>query len=334
MGTRQFAAALAFSSCVIGLPALAADTVNLAIPVVSLTVSPIYIADEMGYWKDQGLDMKMPLIPGVGVNNALAAGSVEFAYTSGPTMIRGNARDQKSVAIATTLNRMQLELVMSKTAADAAGVTAASPIEKKAQALKGRTIAVDSFNSVVHSFLRYVARKGNVDPDRDIKVMNAQGPVMLAGIKNGSIDGFTLSLPWPLIPVADGSAVRLASAVRGEFPELQPFAYVVIVARPDYCEKNVSICKRLVAGLDKAYAYIHSHPKESAEILKRRIPSDVNPEVFDQAYKLVAESTPRSPRVEEASLSKAQDYMIATGMMKEEERLRSVSSVIDNRYLP
>ena len=125
------------------LPARAADTVSLALPVVSLTVSPTYIADEMGYWKEQGLDMKFPYIAGVGSNNALFAGSVEFAYTSGPTMIRGNARDQKSVAIATTLNRVQLELVLSKTAAQAAGITADSPMERKAQALKGKKIAVD-----------------------------------------------------------------------------------------------------------------------------------------------------------------------------------------------
>jgi ABC-type nitrate/sulfonate/bicarbonate transport system substrate-binding protein len=333
MRTRASGAAFALAAVLCG-PTLAAETVNLALPVVSLTVAPTYIADEMGYWRDAGLDMKFPYIAGVGVNNALAAGSVEFAYTSGPTMIRGNAREQKAVAIATTLNRVQLELVMSKAAASAAGITADSPMEKKAQAMKGRTMGVDSINSVVHSFLRYIARKGGVDADREIKVTSLQGPVALAGIKNGSIDGFTMSLPWPLIPVVEGTAIRLASGPRGDFPELQPFAYITVVARPDYCPKNESICRRLVAGLGKSLAYLRDHPKESMEILKKRIPSDVDPAVLDESFKLVVASTPASPRVDEASLARAQDYMIATGMMKEEERLPSVVPLIDNKYLP
>ena len=332
MNKRALPAALSVVALA-ALPARAADTVSLALPVVSLTVAPTYIADDMGFWKELGLDMKFPYIAGVGSNNALAAGSVEFAYTSGPTMIRGNARDQKTVAIATTLNRVQLELVMSKAAAQAAGITADSPMEKKAQALKGKKIAVDSFNSVVHSFLRYIAKKGGVDADREITVTNAQGPVMLASLKNASIDGFTLSLPWPLIPVHDGSAIRLASGVRGDFPELQPFAYIAVVARPDYCDKNPSICERFVAGFAKVLPYMREHPKESMEILKKRIPSDMSPEVFEEAYELVRQSTPPTPRVEPASLAKAQDYMIATGMMKEEERLPSVDKVINNSFV-
>jgi ABC-type nitrate/sulfonate/bicarbonate transport system substrate-binding protein len=331
MHTRTFAAALAMVACA-WTPVRAADTVSIALPVVSLTVSPTYIADEMGYWKELGLDMKFPLISGVGSNNALAAGSVEFAYTSGPTMIRGNARDQKTIAIATTLNRVQLELVMSKAAAQASGITADSPIEKKAQALKGKKIAVDSFNSVVHAFLRYVARKGGVDPDREITVTNAQGPVMLASLKSGAIDGFTLSLPFPLIPVHDGTAIRLASGPRGDFPDLQPFAYVLIVARPDYCDKNPSICQRVVAGISKAFTYIHEHPKESMAILQKRIPSTMTPEVYAEAFELVRASTPRSPMVEEAAMTRAQDFMLNSGMMKPEEKFASLTALFTNKF--
>jgi len=332
MNTRTLAAAFILAAST-AAPALAADTVSIALPVVSLTVSPTYIADELGYWKDQGLDMKFPYIAGVGSNNALAAGSVEFAYTSGPTMIRGNSRDQKAVAIAATLNRVQLELVMSKTAAQAAGITEKSTIEQKAQALKGRTIAVDSINSVVHSFLRFVARKGGIDPDRDIKVTSSQGPVALAGIKSGAIDGFTMSLPWPLIPVHEGTAIRLVSGPRGDFPELQPFAYIVVVARPDYCDSHASICTRVVAGFTKALRYMREHPEESKAILQKRIPSDMSPEVFNEAYDLVRASTPDSAEVVPSSMAKAQDYMIATGMMKESERLPSLDAVFTNKYI-
>jgi ABC-type nitrate/sulfonate/bicarbonate transport system substrate-binding protein len=227
---------------------------------------------------------------------------------------------------------VQLELVMSKKAAEAAGITEKSPIEKKAQALRGKKIAVDSFNSVVHAFLRYVARKGGLDPDRDITVTNAQGPVMLASLKSGAIDGFTLSLPWPLIPVHEGNAIRLASGPRGDFPDLQPFAYIAVVARPDYCDQHVSICTRMVSGFAKALAYIRQHPKESMAILQKRIPSNMSPEVAQEAFDLVRASTPETPRVDPASMAKAQEFMLNSGMMKPDEKIADLSPLFTNKY--
>jgi len=329
---RCLGAALAIAGSVASGGFAAAQEVRLGIPVVSFTVSPIYIADELGYWTKSGLQVKFPLIPGVGVNNALAAGSIEFAYGSAPTMIRGNARDQKTVAIATALNRVQLELIMSKSAAAAAGITESSPIEKKAQAMRGRKMGVDSINSVVHSYLRYVARKGGVDPERDITVTSLQGPAGLAAIKNGSIDGFTMSLPWTLIPVHEGTAIRLVSSPRSDLPELEPFVYTVILARPGYCDRDESICRRLVAGLTQAYGYLHDHPRESLEIIRKRIPSTVDPQVFNEAFELMRASTPRTAHIDAAGFAKAQDYMVATGMMKQEERLPSIEAVYTNKF--
>ena len=326
-GAAAFALALAAASS-----AVAADKVVFSLPVMSLTVASINIADEMGYWKEAGLDIEFPLIPGIGSSNAVLAGSVDFTIAAGPTMIRANARGQKLLGIATTLDRVQQEIVLSKAAADAAGITANSPIEKKAAALKGRKIAVDSFNSVVHSYLRFVARKGGVDPDRDITVTNMQGPVMLASLKSGAIDGFTLSLPWTIVPVADGSAIKIASSPRGDFPELEPFTYTVVVAKPDTCEKKASVCERLVAGLGRAQTFMHDKPDRSIEILQKRI-KGIDPKVFAEAYELVRLSTPKSPRTEEAGMIKAQDYMVATGMMTAQEKVPSIKDLFTNKYV-
>jgi NitT/TauT family transport system substrate-binding protein len=332
MKTRQVAAALAFSSSVIGSPALAADAVVFALPVVSLTVASVNIADDQGYWKSAGLDIQFPVIAGVGAINAVLASSADFSIASGPTMIRANAREQKLIGIATTLDRVQQEIVISKAVADAAGVTAASPIEKKAQAMRGKKIAVDSINSVVHSYLRFVARKYGIDPEREITVTSTQGPVMLAGLKNASIDGFVLSLPWTIVAVRDGSAISVASSPRGDFKELEPFTYTVVVAKPDTCDKKPTVCQRLVDGLAKAQVYMHDKQKESIAILQKRI-SGIDPQIFAEAYELVRASTPKSVKIDPVGMTKAQDYMVATGMMKAEEKLKSLEAIYTNRFV-
>jgi ABC-type nitrate/sulfonate/bicarbonate transport system substrate-binding protein len=333
MNTRiGLGAALGLLAAVAPMRPSAAEDVSFSLPVVSLTVASIYVADDLGYWKSAGLNLTFPVIPGIGSTNAVLAGSIDFTISAGPTMIRANARGQKLVALATTLDRVQQEIVLSKSAAAASGITEASPLAQKAQALRGKRMAVDSFNSVVHSYLRYFARKGGVDPDRDITVTNAQGPVMLAGLKSGSIDGFVLSLPWTVIPVADGSAIKLVSSPRGDLPELEPFTYTVVVAKPDTCDKRPIVCEKLVAGLAKAQTYMREHPKESIAILQKHI-KGTDPAVFEQAYELMRASTPKTPRTEEAGMVKAQDYMVATGMMTAQEKLASLRDLFTNKYI-
>jgi ABC-type nitrate/sulfonate/bicarbonate transport system substrate-binding protein len=310
----------------------AAEDVSVALPAHSLTFSTNYIGDELGLWSKRGLTTKTTLIPGVGSANAVLAGSVDVTVVSGPTVIRAAARGQKLLIIATTLDRVQVELVLAKATAEAAGLGANASLQSRVGAMRGKKFAVESINSVVHATLRYVARKGGLDPERDIVVSAMQPPAMLAGLKSGAIDGFAMSLPWPLIPVQQGAAVRIASGLRGEFPELMPFAYTALVARPDFCDAKPSICERIVAGYGEAADYLHQKPKESIEILKKRLPA-MDPGVFAEAFELVRQSTPKSPRIEETGLARAQDFMLVTGMMTEGEKLASFKDIYTNKFV-
>ena len=76
--------------------------------------------------------------------NAVLAKSVEFSNSSAATVIRANARGQKVVALGTALDGLMQEIVLSTAAAKAAGVSETSPVEKKAQALRGKKISIDA----------------------------------------------------------------------------------------------------------------------------------------------------------------------------------------------
>ena len=71
---------------------------------VSLNFTPNYIADAMGFWKEQGLNVKITQLGGIQAMNAMLAGSVEFSNSSLATIIRANIRGQKVLAIGTALS--------------------------------------------------------------------------------------------------------------------------------------------------------------------------------------------------------------------------------------
>jgi NitT/TauT family transport system substrate-binding protein len=313
-------------------PALAQqEEASIALPAVSLNFTPNYIADANGYWKELGLNVKLTQLGGIQAMNAMLAGSVEFSNSSLATIIRANIRGQKVLAIGTALDGIMQELVLSTAAAKAAGVTETSPIAQKANALKGKKITVDSPNTLPHAMVRYVARKGGVDPERDMVFASMQPEAAVAALKGGSVDAIAGGMPQTVQAVRDGLGILLASGVRGDFPELLPVSNNMIVTKPETCEKRPALCEKLMAGYTKAAMFMHEHPKESVEILKKRM-QGMDEGVLVASFERILKWTPKSTKINEAVFPNSQDFMVAGGMLKAEEKLSSFKDIYSNKF--
>lgn len=308
------------------------ETASLAIPVLSLTFSPNYVAADKGFWRDQGLEVKFSSIPGVGATNAVLAGSVDFTNTAASAFMRALARGQKLVAIGNTLERVQIELVLSKTFLQGRAFDPQAPVEARAKALKGAKIAVDAPNSIVHGYIRYAAKKAGLDPDRDVTITPMAPPAMIAAMRTGQIDGLAMSRPWPSMMRQEGVGVTVLSSPQGDFPELNPFNYNLIVTRPGFCEAKPSVCRKLMAGFNKALGFMHENQAETLAILGKRF-DKTDPAMVKDAFDGVLAGTPRTAQVQEIGFTHAQDYMVNAGIMQADEVLKSFTGIYSNDYV-
>jgi ABC-type nitrate/sulfonate/bicarbonate transport system substrate-binding protein len=281
----------------------------------------------------------MPVIAGIGSMNAVLSKSADFSISSGLTIVRANIRGQKVVQIINTMDGLIVELVVRKALADAAGVTIESSIEKRAAVLKGKKIAVGGTpNALPHGYLRLFARKGGIDPEKDVQIAVMQPDAAHAALKAGQIDGFSETLPQPISAIKDGSGALLSSGIRygqggmGEFPELVPLALNGVMTRADFCAEKDSVCARFVAGIADAMKFIHDNPKESLEILHKAIPG-MEPAVFEEAFKLTVQWMPLKGVSDEDRFIKAQEVMLTAGMIKAEEKLNSFRDLYTNKYV-
>ncbi|HKA32442.1 MAG TPA: ABC transporter substrate-binding protein, partial [Candidatus Binatia bacterium] len=82
-------AAMALAAAVLQLGWTAAWAQNLrkvkmTIPVVAHSMTPIYVAQSKGYFKDEGLEVDVTSTSGGGPDiRALIAGDVDFSFTTG-----------------------------------------------------------------------------------------------------------------------------------------------------------------------------------------------------------------------------------------------------------
>jgi ABC-type nitrate/sulfonate/bicarbonate transport system substrate-binding protein len=307
------------------------EETSMTLPALTLGFSPTYIADEMGFWTKRGLKVNMHSITGIGSMNAVLSGSVDFTNSSGPTVIRANVRGQKVQGIGSTYDGLPFELVVRKEILDAAGVTESSPLEKRAQAIKGKKISLTSPNTIPHGYLRYFARKGGLNPDRDIQIASMAAEAGLAGLKTAAIDGYIQGPPWTVVATHQNLAVRLDSSLRGSMPELLPFAYNIVAAKPETCEKRPSVCQKLMDGYLDGMLYMNDHPDESLAILQKRMPGG-DREVFKEAFDLTRKSTPRTTKINDKGLLNAQELSIDAVMIKPEEKLARFDGIFTNKF--
>ncbi len=331
--TAFFAAAVA-APLALAQPAHAQQALmssTMAIPVTSLGFMVEFLAQDMKFYQKHGVDMKTTQINGLGTINALIAGAIDFGQPSGVSLTRAASRGQKLLAIVEFTNRIVVQVVLRKDIADKAGFDAQAPLAKRAAVLKGRTLAVDSVNSIIDGYLGLLAKQAGYTHD-DIHVAPMEPPAMIAAFKAKQIDGFAMSLPWTLIPVVEGEAVMVASGPDGDTIGLDPFANTVVAAKPETCEKKPDLCKAVGAAFVETAAWMHAHPDEAEAVLQKRF-ANLDPKVFHASFETEMKMTPTPPMPTEKGIENTDNYNIQAGLLKPEEKLPSYSDLFTDKFV-
>jgi NitT/TauT family transport system substrate-binding protein len=305
--------------------------VIIAMPNFTFTSTPNFIADELGLWAKHGLRVKVIQIAGVGATNAVIAGSADFVQAGGSTLTRAASRGQRLLAIANTVERNIVAITMRKETAETAGFDAKAPLEKRAAVLRGKTFGVGAINANPHAYLLAVASRGGVKPD-ELRVTALEGNAMMAAFNSKQIDGMSNSPPWPLKPVVDGQSVVIASGPEGDPPNAINFAYNVILAKPETCEKRRALCVGVGQVMKEAVAYIHEHPAEVTAILGKKFPK-LEPNLIAAAFEEIRKSTPKVPVVTREALENADDFNVEAGMMKADAKLKSYDGLYTDEFV-
>src|SRR5262245_13369944 len=301
----------------------------MAVPVVSLSFSLGYLADDLNLWEKHGVRIKTVQISGIGAMNAVIAGSADFTQSSGSAVTRAAARGQKLVGIVGTINRPSVQVVLRKDLAP--GFDPKAPLEKRVQALRGRTIAVDAINSVIHAYVRYIAKRAGFDPE-EIRIAVLQPPNMLAGLQTRQIDGFAMAPPWVQKPLLDGEVVMIASGPDGDPAELAPFANTLVATKPDTCVKRRALCEGVGETFREAASVMFDRKDEALALLKKRFPA-LDDRQLAVAFDDIRKITPRDLRLTAQGFENAERFNVEAGLLKPEEKLSSYDNFFTDEYV-
>jgi NitT/TauT family transport system substrate-binding protein len=221
-------------------------------PVVSM--APMWIAKEAGFFKKQGLDVRLVFIAsGPLGTTSILSGDVDVGVIGGFAPIRAIAGGAKNlVMIGQTKNRMTGAIVGKK---DIAAV----------QDLKGKRLGIDRVGSNPDMFTQAALARFHMDPLKDLNYIQlgsiGQG---IPALKAGTIDALTTSAPHDLF------AQRLGFKVILDITALKiPFASTVLLSARNTVERKQADLAKFMRAYAEAMHYFLTNAEGTNQIVAK-----------------------------------------------------------------
>jgi len=307
--------------------------VKMTIPVIALSMTPVYLAQAKGFFADEGLDVEVTPTSGGGPDiRALIAGDVDFSFTTGDQVILAHQEGKPLVMVMSGLNKVFINWAMHKESAKAKGITETSPLQEKLKALKGLTVGVTNPAALTAHLAHFLVRKAGYVPQQDVQIIAVgAGPTWLAALENRKVDLALTAPPVPETAISRGFAIMFINNAKGEDPSVSEFLMENLVARPETPKKDPDLVRRMVRALVKANKWaLGSTPEQVADALKSTFVK-TDPAIHLAGVRAVLPTLSPDGRTTERSVQATQDILEVAGLLKK----RAVySDIVSNEYLP
>jgi ABC-type nitrate/sulfonate/bicarbonate transport system substrate-binding protein len=314
---KQALSTIAGAAASVAVPSIArAATQSLQVGQIGNSVAffPIFAAQQLGYFKDAGLDVtSTQLSTGTLVGTAVTSNSLDIG-NSVITDVFALLKANRPVKIVGSLvNAYYIDIVASNQFLDATKLTRQSKLADRIEALKGKRVGITGPGSGTQALVDYLFRTQNLDSTRDVELVNvgADQSSVLQTMKTGRIDA--VSFAWPLTMIAEIAGVGKGFIVpASDVPAMHDQIQGVMYVKPDLLAKREDAVAAYVRAIGRAEAAIHKNPTQARTLLKASNPALSDPAV-DALLTAYLPVLPQKPDIEPISYERALEFHRLTG---------------------
>ncbi|MGQ0650933.1 MAG: ABC transporter substrate-binding protein [Betaproteobacteria bacterium] len=252
---------------------------------IGITFFPLSVAQELGYMKEEGIDLDLQVANGSSaVVQQLAAGNAQMGVILAPNTLLGFAEGVKYRAFYDFLTRNTFDV---KVAPD-------SPVNRLVD-LKGRNVGTIDLTRGDLPLLRAQLQRAGLNPARDVTFV-ALGPTMSVhaqALKEGKVHALNLS--WNNTVSVEAAGGRL-KCITCDSEELQLASETTVATDAVYRQD-----RRYVVGLGRAMAkatlFAETNPDAAIAVMKRVAPQEHTDAAFTRTFfaAALAIMKPRQP---------------------------------------
>jgi ABC-type nitrate/sulfonate/bicarbonate transport system substrate-binding protein len=271
MRLQKISAALAVLAIAASLSAAqAADKVRVAVATVYVPFAPIFVAQELGFYKEMDLEVEATVYRGGGpAQEAMAAGAADILTNSpmGAALAISKGIKQKVVAAGGTVTPGGWYIVVRKDS----GI-------KSMKDLDGKKVGVTGKGSTTDFFALWAAKNAGIT----VQTIPLGGNGLLPAIKNSQVDAIVLWPTFSFRALKDSALTDLVDLGK-VMPPVVPDS---VVASQEMIDKRPDVLKRYLQALMKAVDYMQKHEDYTKKFLAKYA-NESDPDVLDRAYREV-----------------------------------------------
>ena len=235
--------------------AIAQDKMRIGLSSVSGLHAAVWVAEEKGLFRKQGIDAEV-IVTGQGGTagiGALLANDIEIVNASGDVLVASALRGGDTVMIASVINK-GLQRLMTK------------PEIKTPADLKNKRIGVTRIGAVSHSVLLMMLQRWKMNPN-DVQVLQlGSSPNMLASLDKGGVDGAVMTIPSMFVAEDRGYRVLLDMADTDIY-----YLHTMVATTRHHIKSNRNKVMRFLRGYVEGIAFVKQNKKESLNVLRKKL---------------------------------------------------------------
>lgn len=273
----------------------------------SIFYAPQYVALELGYFEDEGLDVE--LVTGFGADKTMTAvlsGEAEIGFMGSESSIYVyNEGAEDYVVNFAQLTQRAGNFLVAREASD----------NFKWTDLVGKTVIGGRAGGMPQMVLEYILKKNGIDPTKDLTIIqNIDFGLTAEAFSSGTGD-YTVEFEpgaTALEMEGKGYVVDSLGVESGKVP------YTAYSARKSYIEKNPEIIQKFTNAIQKGLDYVNSHsPEEIAKIIKPQFKETEDEKIVSIIKRYYDQGTWKDNTVfEEESFDLLQDILLEAGVIE------------------
>ncbi|HEY6788584.1 MAG TPA: ABC transporter substrate-binding protein [Trebonia sp.] len=288
----------ALAACSSGGGGGGSSSVTLALTIAAPTSAPAYIAQSLGYFKQQGLNVKVKITPDA--NESLATGQIQFGLIGVAQVVQAASNGTPLQQVCVTQTSPDYVLAVSQKTMDAKGITSSMSLKETLTKLQGEVVtevggAVNPGSILLASLL---TRNGL--PSDWIKVVSETSTASAtASFIEGQVGVVFQPQPEPdaLLAKVPGKII-FNTAGSSLFSNLDGTPWSGIAASSSYVAANPTVIKDVCKAIGEADNYILAHPAQAAK--------DIQPQMSSIPDQVIAAALPTYKFAPNAAMSESQ----------------------------
>ena len=308
---RRLAIMLAFLVLVFPKPAMSQNKIIVGISSVNIAFLPIYVAQEKGFFKDEGLEVLFVMFNAGSTNlQALIGGDIQIMGSAFVETIGGKAAGFDVKNFWGICNLMPFQLYSHSSF-------------KSMKDAKGKRFAISRFGSLTDYLTRATLAHFGVNPKEVTILQIGSTPARFAALSAGAVDA---TIVWfPVTEIAKNQGYNKLLDLKEIFPE---WPYETFAARESWLTKEKAQVVKFLRAYQRGVKQTHDNKEDGLRAIRKYV--KIDPAYAPAGYEEYKESFPINGRIAEKTIPVVIEQEFEAGRIKKKITL---DDLVDRSFM-